>query len=334
MRRTRFLFTLCFGLLPLSLATAGTLPVSNLVVFGDSLSDDGNAYIASGGLFPGPNYAGGEFTDGTNTTPATNGPLGLWIDQFAIKSSLGVPTPALAGGSDFAVASATTGSNGLFDVGDQVAGYLKLTSDKASAASLYTFWGGANDLEAGASGKTAADNIASYIQALAKAGGKNFLWLDLPPLGDTPYAMAANSKIPGTSATLNAQAAAFNAEWQIDLYKLNGAGANVIGVDVNSLFAIIQADYQAGCTPGPGSPYCFANITTPAQGQAGVNPNTYLYWDDQHPTTAGHGLVADLAFADFQAVPEPASAGIVLVSLGAGALLLAWRRNRLGGLKN
>src|ERR1700761_3820742 len=74
--------------------------VSSLVVFGDSLSDNGNAAIALGGALPG-NYAPNAFTDGPATSPATSGPFGLWVDQLAPKLGVAPATPFLAGGTNY-----------------------------------------------------------------------------------------------------------------------------------------------------------------------------------------------------------------------------------------
>ncbi|HEY3457895.1 MAG TPA: SGNH/GDSL hydrolase family protein [Bryobacteraceae bacterium] len=278
---------------PLALASPiGT--VNQVVVFGDSLSDNGNAAIVAAQLnIPFP--------------PLSNGPL--WIDQFAAKLSVPDPQPflALTGGTNYAIATAQTGSNGLSGVSDQLALFAAAHLGGLPADALYTFWAGANDVFNGANPVLAADNIFNNILSLAAGGGKYFLWLNLPDLGLTPRAVAA-----GQTGPANLASTAFNTEWAINLGKLQAQGINVVGVNVEALFAQIIAN--------PGA-FGFSNVTSPGQGQA--DPNSFLFWDEEHPTTAGHALVANLAFADLAAVPEPAS--IAVVALGLLSLVL-WKR--------
>ena len=278
---------------PLAIASPiGT--VNQLVVFGDSLSDNGNAAIVAASL-------------GIPFPPLSNGPL--WIDQLAGKLSLPDPQPFLAGtgGTNYAIATAQTGSNGLSGVSDQLALFAAAHLGGLPADALYTFWAGANDVFNGANPVLAADNIYNNILSLAGGGGKYFLWLNLPDLGLTPRAMAAGQTVPANLAST-----AFNTEWAINLGKLQAQGINVVGVNVEALFAQIIAD--------PGA-FGFSNVTSPGQGQP--NPNSYLFWDEEHPTTAGHAWVANLAFADLAAAPEPAS--IAVVALGLLSLVL-WKR--------
>src|SRR3954468_18901312 len=163
--------------------------LDQMVVFGDSLSDTGNVDIATFGLFPGDNYAPGRFTNGPATTPQTSGPFGLWADQVAGRLGVPDPQPFLAGGggTDYAFGSATTASNGLYNIPDQVNYFLSQHQTGASATALYTIWGGSNDLFNGTTDGTAvADRLAGNIRTLAAAGGKDFIWFNLAPLGSTP----------------------------------------------------------------------------------------------------------------------------------------------------
>jgi phospholipase/lecithinase/hemolysin len=324
MRKKLLLLTSAFLVLPLSAILA--LPIDKLVVFGDSLSDTGNAYIATGGaVAAAPAYQNGRFTDGPNTLPSTTSPTGLWIDQFASKMNLGSPTAVLAGGSNYAVGSAQTGTNPAYNgvsaeapyIDQQVALYR--ANSTVSSTALYTFWAGSDDLYAGKNPLTAVSNLSANIATLASSGAKNFLWLNLPLLGDVPDATKLG---PLVSAALNMEAVAFNTAYSAAIALLGAQyGVNIISVDVYGLFTQILANPSA---------YGFTNITDAAQGLAGVNPNNYASWDGLHPTTAADALVANLAYNDVQAAfaPEPAAMGLMVVGallMGAAGLVRARR---------
>src|SRR5580698_6835899 len=114
LRSTVFLLSVPLFVAPLF----AQVPFTEFVVFGDSLSDNGNLYVGTsllGDPTPGPPmYATGEYTDGTNSVPSTTGPLGLWIEQLAPKLNLPVPQPFEKSGTNYAVASALTGVNPAF----------------------------------------------------------------------------------------------------------------------------------------------------------------------------------------------------------------------------
>lgn len=291
--------------------------INQLIVFGDSLSDNGNAAAVLGGTLPG-NYAPNAFTDGPNTTPATSGPFGLWIDQLAPQLHLPDPQPFLTGGTNFAVASAQTGSANPQDIGNQLAAFSAAHLGNAPSNALYVIWGGANDIFNATNPSQAATqaltNLNSDILTLEGEGARYFLWLDLPPLGNTPRGTASNQV-----AAWNTAASLFDTGWQTDLTALQNQGLQIVGVSIDQLFNMIANNPSA---------YHFSNITDPAQG-LNVNPNTYLFWDDQHPTTAGGALIADAAFnalAGPTAVPEPLNAGLALTGFCLFLALQKFRR--------
>jgi phospholipase/lecithinase/hemolysin len=102
-----------------SAALAAT-PFSDLIVFGDSLSDNGNA---------------GRFS---------NGPV--WAERIAERMGLDLQ-PARSGGTNYAIGGART-HGGLTDVLSQTAAYLARRSVDPDA--LYIVFAGANDLLAAA----------------------------------------------------------------------------------------------------------------------------------------------------------------------------------------
>jgi phospholipase/lecithinase/hemolysin len=308
-------------------ATISPSQVTQVVAFGDSLSDAGNASIATSGAVPGPGYAtrsvtGVPFSVGYFTNPQTGtGPSGLWIDQFAAKLGIADPSPALAplGGSNYAVGGALTGGANLGDMQTQVNAFLATHPGNASPTALYTLWGGSNDIFAAQNPVTAADNIATQIKQLAADGGQNFIWLNLPSLGETPLL----NGIPADSLAANLASQAFDQEWAIDVANLDTLGINVIGVNIDTLFNDILANPAA---------FGFNNVVAACNATPGCDPNTFLYWDSEHPTTYSDSLVANLAFQDAFGAPvgvTPEPPTITLLALGAAGLLALWRFRNL-----
>lgn len=273
--------------------------MNQIVAFGDSLTDTGNASIATHGVEPGAGYAYrtipglpfqvGEFTTGTS---------GLWVDQFAAKAGLPDPQPFLApgGGTNYAVGGAKT-SSGPGSIDEQVGFFLGGRTAVAST-SLYAVWAGADNILNGGNGPVAAaDDLEHNIATLAGDGGKYFLWFNLPLLGNTPKFAGT-----GSAAGLNTASLAFNTEWSADIASLEKTfpGIVLVGVDVASLFSSL-----------------------------GNNPDLFTF-DKLHPTSAADGLIANLAFNDFEAalgngttgggtVPEPATAALALIGVCAVA---------------
>ncbi|HEU0278048.1 MAG TPA: autotransporter domain-containing protein [Rhodanobacteraceae bacterium] len=166
---------------PAPAATSDTVgPFDRVVVFGDSLSDDGNLALASG-------------------LPAivrfTTNPGQTAIEEVA--QSLGAPlSPSLAGGTDFAVGGAGLVNNspgtpaGVPLLPAQLATYFTATGGKADPTTLYTVWGGANDIFYGATSGAAAAAAQAKIQALVTAQVNAAVTAN-PALAGDPTALAA-----------------------------------------------------------------------------------------------------------------------------------------------
>jgi len=317
MKRT-FVFVLAIGLFLAWPIGSFADSISQMVVFGDSLSDTGNVYIATGGLEPAPpGYSAGLFTDGPDSFPSTSAPLGNWIQQLAGMTGVASPAPNLAGGSNYAFGGALTGYDPTFGsggepyVGDQVNEYLATQTGTLPSNALYVFWAGANDIFTGASPQTAVSNLSANISTLYADGARQFLWLDMPPLGNTPDILAL-----GETTLFNELSQEYNADWltTIALLEAEDPGLDITGVDVYALVEAMLADPSA---------YGFANVTTPAQGLS-VDPNTYLFWDGVHPTTQGHYWVANAAFDDLT-TPELPTSLLLGTAVLAGAFVFGRR---------
>jgi phospholipase/lecithinase/hemolysin len=308
-------------------AAANAAPFSRLVIFGDSLSDNGNAFISTGGAIPAPPlYTAMRFTDGPDTTPAgTAG--GIWHEVLSGLLGEPVSAPFLAGGTNYAVGGAKVlpGDTTIPSLAQQVGLFLTASGGHVDPNALYVLWGGANDLygaveTAGATpGDVAAtetamtNSLTNDIGALTAAGARNFLWLNLPQLATTPR---------GAADPLNAALSSASTQFRTDVANETALlafalGVRIADVDIYTLYQSILAN--------PGA-FGYVSVTTTAQGLA-VNPDQYLFWDlPGHPTTTGHRLIAldaDTAILD-TFVPEPRTWAIT-----AGGLLLLTFAGRL-----
>ena len=298
------------------LVNTQALAFTQVVVFGDSLSDDGNiahrARDLVGFSYPSSNfnYSDYRFTDDTNTAPAANLYIGTWHEQLAKTFlSLAMATNSLDGGTDYAFGGATTKdgtqdrtvinnpfpfSGGDFTItidnmGKQIADYL--ASHTPDANTLYILWGGGNDLFDDHSAQSVTDTanrVGVLIQRLANAGARNFLVPNVPPLGAVPNSFGDPNRV----AELDAASANYRVQLNsvvaavVSGYAGNGITIHVYGLDVwLDLIRVLGQPLRYG----------FVNTTVPAQDQSGVNPDTYLFWDDIHPTTGGHHQLASEA---------------------------------------
>src|SRR5947208_5499608 len=289
---------------------------TQVIVFGDSLSDDGNiAHRARDTVrfsYPGSNfnYSDYRFTDDTNTSPAANLYVGTWHEQLE-KTFLGlaVAKNSLDGGTDYAFGGATTKDGAqdrtiinnpfpfsgshftitIDNMGKQINDYL--ASHATDANALYILWGGGNDLFDDYSAQSVVDTanrVGALIMRLANAGARNFLVPNVPPLGAVPNSFGDPNRVAGldlASANYRSQLNSVVAS-VISGYAANGITIHVYGLDV--WLDVIRA-------LGQPRRYGFVNTTVPAQDQSGVNPDTYLFWDDIHPTTGGHHQLASEA---------------------------------------
>ncbi len=289
---------------------------TQVIVFGDSLSDDGNiahrARDLVGFSYPSSNfnYSDYRFTDDTNTSPAANLYVGTWHEQLE-KTFLGlaVAKNSLDGGTDYAFGGATT-KDGTQDrtiinnptpfgggdftitidnMGKQIADYLAGHTPDANA--LYILWGGGNDLFDDHSAQSVIDTanrVGVLIQRLANAGARNFLVPNVPPLGAVPNSFGDPTRV----AALDLASANYRDQLNSVIASTSiGLAGNGITIQVDIF------DVWLGVIRVLGQPrrYGFVDTIDSAQGQSGVNPDQYLFWDDIHPTTGGDRELANEA---------------------------------------
>ncbi len=277
-----FMMLFCF-VLP---AHAGNF--KNVVVFGDSLSDSGNIFSITQGTYPPQPYQG-RFSDGP-----------VWV-EYLVKS-LGISGDF----SNYAFAGANTGTTNPAELDapgllTQIPAYANLLT--ASAAfptavpqpkdTLFIIWIGANDfLDLGTSDdpvsavSTAINNIKTGMTQLINLGADKFMSVNLPDLGLTPRI----NKDATASAGGTRLASLFNNSLEMMLEGLESAypSIKIARFDVFSLLQEVTSD--------PGS-WGFTNVTDAKFDKSTntVAQGNYLFWDDIHPTTITHKIIAKQA---------------------------------------
>jgi phospholipase/lecithinase/hemolysin len=310
----RVVATACVALISLVSATSA-LAYDRIVVFGDSLSDNGNLAAKFGGALPAAPYSEGRFTSGPVAVEVMAQTLGLTLEDHAYGGAL------TGTDNQFQTQNALVANTGMLSqVNDYTAG------GSVSGQSLYVVWGGGNDfLSAISSGNfagmnnvatTAVTNLVTEVNKLYAAGARDFLVPLLPDLGTTYY--GTSGAIP--VSTLSAVSASFNDALtkQLNGLKAQRADMNLTVFDSVSVLAGIRADLAASggnvTSPCWTGNYAGGGNATPVC----TDPARYYLFDKVHPTGVVHEAFGK---AMASAVPEPMSGLLMAVGLvGVGTV--------------
>jgi outer membrane lipase/esterase len=297
----RWMLIGCVAFVLTAPAPATAQQISQIVVFGDSLSDSGNAFALAGTVSTPPDYPlGAPYAIGGHHF--TNG--ATWVEQLARPLGLADSVrPAFqgsnAGATNFAVGGARAREDGFnVNLPTQVQAFLQQTGGAAPSDALYVVAIGGNDivdaLFAGPNWEGVLDaavaSIAGSITALHAAGARTFLVWNAPDAGRTPAALMADVAPFATFLSLT-----FNVKLAVALGQLSLAlpGIQIVPFDA---FGLIN-----GIVTNP-SAYGMTNVTSPCLTPgdppfACLNPDEYLFWDVIHPTKAAHAIIAEAVAA-------------------------------------
>lgn len=289
---------------PLSLNAAS---FSGMVVFGDSLSDNGNLAVL-------PNYAflnQAPYQHGFNNgQPA--------VAQLAQLLNLPLnPSLYLTGqvvGNNFAVAGARAAGNSAIDLSNQVNAFLGNQAGQATADKLYIIFIGGNDIrdmrnqtndaQATALLNSASTNIKMALTKLIDAGAKNILVVNAPDIGMIPetqlLAAAYNNPALITKATENTTAFNKKLAQTVSVVEKKKA-VDIIVFNLKGFFSSLAKNNKA---------YLFDNTKQACYSSDTFNyyppcdattMDSFLFFDEIHPSQRVHQRLGRALFA---IVPE------------------------------
>jgi phospholipase/lecithinase/hemolysin len=270
---------------------------TQVISFGDSMSDTGNMYqvttkLTGWGLPMAPNV-NGRFS---------NGPVVLEVMSNTLNKPL----------LNYAFGGGQSGYGGLVPVFGLQVGMLKQVQDYisnlgtlklADSRALYVLWTGPDDYYEGSNvyksttTTTITSNIKQAMTTLYQRGARNFFVPLMPDLSITPSA-TEHEKV---QANYLSNAKARSSELATSVTAMLKAFAKQYpSTKVRTFDTYTYSQQQVVLAASQG-----INVTTPCYdppfmglpGAVCAQPDQYLFWDMNHPTAAG-SLVIGAAFAN------------------------------------
>jgi thermolabile hemolysin len=272
--------------------------LQEMVIFGDSLSDNGNYSRDAqkdGHPFPGRPY------DPKEHKRASNG--AVWpeyLSQIFLKIKL----------DDEAYIGAKTIENNKYypyavSLKKQVDNYIKNQNGNPIDGdhTLYVVWAGANNIfgfdqaNPDASGPYAASgDVFQEILKLHKNGAKYFLVPGLPNFADIPLVNEYDPLKPAkTLFSMFSQFYNYETKTLIDVLNKQSSktGLYILFSDVDALINDIQVKKTKNYGFTDTTTACYKGLPIlPSKKPVCKLPNTHLFWDFVHPTTKGHCFLA------------------------------------------
>jgi phospholipase/lecithinase/hemolysin len=285
----------------------GAHTLKEIVVFGDSLSDNGNIYEYMNHQLPmSPPYYEGRFADGP-----------VWVELLMEKYYPGHGAAHLEDMAYGGAGIAMPGEVNQFSLQNQIKKYLEDHHDQLKPDSLYVIWMGANNYfnlpdDQDAVVKEVVRGIKSQTEFLIAHGGEHFVFMNVPDLSTTPAAIEfeATDELRHMSLLHNRLI-----EEMLAALRQAYPKVQIVDYDVTTLMNdIISSPLAYGFRDAKTT--CFEHLD---EGYAprfkhnlmlnkldslaipndGVNCDTYLFFDLYHPTSHAHRIMADEMFQLF-----------------------------------
>ncbi|TAL23650.1 MAG: hypothetical protein EPO01_06785 [Aquabacterium sp.] len=284
---------------------------TQVVVFGDSLSDDHRYYEFNENVFgtgypKAPPALRGRFSNGPVAVEYLASNLGLPLKNYSFAgartdygSLLLLPVGTLSQVNEYLNNNALIPTITTFPIISTITSLLPGTG-RADPKALHVIWTGPDDFYSlgglnSTTAYTASLNIVQAVVSLYNGGARYFFIPNMPDLATTPRATARDASSPGYKANcakFSAQFATVLAQ-QLKNWAWRYPNAKIITHDTYGFFAReLKAAEARGietkkaCHPGG------LNLSIYEEDRPVCpDPDNYLFWDDNHPTDAANKIL-------------------------------------------
>jgi len=287
-------------------------PIPNLLVFGDSLSDMGNAKSSILNVPDVPPYWQNRFSNGK-----------IWIDyiseRYGVSTSLGSGSDA---GDNRAFGGSQTGQGYSYfvlpNMGTQINNYLANVQANIPSDNVVSLWGGGNDFLYGtANSDTIIANMESHIRQLSSVGATEFIIPNVPPLEKTPEGL---SRSQNQQNELGLEIISYNNKLSTLISNLSiELGINVHSIDAWTAFNDVVENKEAlgisniegsACSDSGGLIVSIFLPICDSSSSLVSNADEYLFFDKAHPTRVMHQFISHFAIENI-GTPDIDGDGII-----------------------
>lgn len=293
---------------------------SNVIAFGDSLSDTGN--LASITIdFPFPFY----------NNRVSDGPvaLDLLAESVGYSAAASLHLSGNPSGYNYAVAGGNIIGNDVEDLAPQVSAHLNRVNNATDSQALYVLIMGGNDIRGIRSiSSTAAanteieliiDQLISQLTRLSEAGAQHFFIANVPNVGRIPETLVLGETVSVQAelytqtynALLETRLTSFSQQTGVnirlfDMYEsLENIldNANDFGFSFTDVGCFVDLEFHPGCLFG----FAF---------------DRFVFFDNLHPTNATNQIVAQNMIEKLnEVIPQP-QPDTTILPIGVIMLLL------------
>ena len=264
---------------------------SDLVIFGDSLSDTGNVAQFLGEDLPFPYYE----------NRISNGPVAVDVlaDELGLSAGHSGILFFSGEGNNYAISGANAAGSDLHDLQSQFQAFLLDTTGFLDAEALFVVMIGGNDIrdasvmatsaESRAAVAAAVESILDVLEELLDRGAGTILVANAPDISKIPETSERALQHPGLHAWAEELSRDFNQRLQAGIEQLNvGDGADLYLYDLISHFnAIVDQPGAYGFSNTQDACFEYDSYSFHPQ----CNFDRFVFFDSIHPTARVHELL-------------------------------------------